>query len=644
MAFRDWFRRDRSEVTEATRALTPSQVPERAGYLYGIPRGGLNEVNAGIGEATQTDRRSQLQQLYESFLACPWAWASVQAIARTITAGGIVADWDADSGEGDEEPQKPESVLALERLIAYVNPDQDIRQLMRIAVIDLLVFGGAFLEVTRWGDTPVALWNLDYPTTTPITDEHGTVTGYVQVTEYGQRAEFKPDEVIHIKLDAPRSGVFGVSPTQANLLPITSWLFAAATGKEMFRKGLPATVHADFPAGASKTEQDTWVNQVMARNIGPRNIGRPWVTRGGATLKELQTGKVADVLTFLNQKRDEILAGYGVPPAKVGVIESGNLGGGTGTSQDKTFKINTCMPIAELILEKINFTITRNGFGVEGWHLKFRDVDYRDDAVIEDIRDKRLRNGAWLLNKYRTDIGEPAVDGGDEAVLVDRQNLVLWRDMARMSEAMIAGRAGAAGAAGMQMQDTPPGQQDQAPQDQGQQQQDDGQRESVSPVMLARYRQRLAEAQHAMGITEAVGQDPGDAVASQLSDNFPPGAIKWVGQSAWQGPARIPLSEIDTRDRSEWDASRPQDRPQIEKLRRKLRRKLSRGARPKPVILIKWPGAAKWVIVDGHHRFLAAEAEGIQWVWAYTGQVADERGPWDVMAASEEGRKDKKAA
>jgi hypothetical protein len=647
VAFRNWFRRDRGEITEATRTLTPAEVPQRAGFLYGVPRGGINEVNAGIGASTQTDRRSELQQLYESFLACPWAWACGQAIARTITAGGVVADWDADSGEGGEEPEKPENVQALERLVAFVNPDQDIRQLARNVVVDLQVFGDALLEVTWWGDTPVALWNLDVPTTNPVTDEHGVISGWVQVTDAGQRAEFSPREVIHISLDAPRSGVFGVSPTQASLLPITAWLFAAATGKEMFRKGLPATVHADFPAGVSKGDQETWVAQVMARNVGPRNIGRPWVTKGGATLKELQTGKIADVLTFLNQKRDEILAGYGCPPAKVGVIESGNLGGGTGTSQDKTFKINTCMPIAELIMEKINFAITKNGFGVEGWQLKFRDVDYRDDAVIEQIRDTRLRNGAWILDRYRADIGEPPVEGGGQAVLVDRQNLVLWSDMAAMSKAMIANRNAPAMVAGEQMQTgpaagQPPGT---VPQD-GQQQDGEGQggqRESVSPVILARYRARLREAQQAMALTEAASQDPGDSVYAQLSDNFPARALKWVKVSAWEGPMRIPLAEIDTADRDQWDASRPQDQPAIDKFRAKLRRKLARGGRLKPVVLVKWPGAKKWVIADGHHRFVAAEQEDAGWVWAYAGRVDSEKGPWNTMAAGEQRRKGKAA-
>ena len=445
MGLRSWVRErlGSGQIEEAvTRASSaPAKTPEREGYVSGIGPSGLNEYNAGIGASTQTDRRSLMSQLNEAYLACPWAWASVNAIARTITAGGLVTDWDADDGEGDQEtPDKPADVLALERMLAYCNPQQDIRQIMRSAITDLLVFGDAFLEVVWVGNQPVAMYNLDSPTTTPLADEHGQITGYVQTTEFGQRAKFEPHEVIHIALDAPRSGVFGVSPTQAALLPITSWLFTASTGKEIYRKGVPPVIHVDFPSGMAPAEQNRWRAMFMQQNVGPRNIGVPIVTKGNAAVRELAHNRNADLAAYKDQLRDEILACYGVPPAKAMVIESGNLGGGTSEGQDKTFRVNTCQPIAELVLEKLNFHIVRQGFGITNWHLKFADIDMRDSATIEGIRDTRLRNGSWTLNRYRAEIGEPPTDGGDDAVLVDRQNLVLWRDMQAMSQAGVAAK------------------------------------------------------------------------------------------------------------------------------------------------------------------------------------------------------------
>jgi hypothetical protein len=637
VAFRNWFRRNGGDVEEATRALTPAQVPERAGYAYGIPMGGLTEYSAATGGATGTDRRSQLAALYDAYLTCPWAWACVQAIARTITAGGLVMDWDSDTGEGNQEaPEKPEAVLAVERLFDFTNDRQNIRQLLRNVVVDLLVFGDAFIEIVWWGNTPVALYNLDNPTTTPLADEHGKVTGSVQVTEWGGRADFQPRDVLHISLDAPRSGVFGVSPTQAALLPITAWLFAAACGKEMARKGLPINVHVDFPQSMQAAEQNRWLAQYAARNIGPRNIGTPIATKGGAHVAELAAGKITDILAFKDQARDEICSSYGVPPAKAGIIESGNLGGGTGEEQDRTYRVDVCGPIAELVLEAINFSVVQAGFGVEDWHAKFREIDYRASGVVEGIRDQRLRNGSWTLNKYRAEIGEPPVEGGDDAVLVDRQNLVLWSDMVAMSKAVIAGK----GAPGVAAGETPPGGEPMAP---------DGTvppeappdgplppapapKESVPVAVLARYRARLTEALRSMPVTESAG-DAGTGVYSQLAKNFPPSAIAWVKDASWAGPKMIPLDQVDTSDRDHWDAS---SQPQIVARKRKtLRRKLAAGEHPKPVVMVKRPGSGKYLIADGHHRFLAAEAEKQAAVWAYVGKVDAEDGPWNQMALSQ---------
>lgn len=628
---------DSGLIAEARTVRTgtgPGKIPERAGWVNDIPDGGLNEYQAGMGASTQTDRRSLLRELWEAYLSCPWSWACVTAISRTITAGGLVMDWDNDDGEGDEEtPDKPAEVLAFENLIDFCNPRNDIRQLLRNVVADLQVFGDAFIEVVWWGNTPVALYNLDAPTTTPLADAHGTVSGYVQVTDSGERASFKPREVIHISLDSARPGVFGVSPTQAALLPITAWLFAAAAGKEMFKKGLPPNVHADLAAATSAAEMRKWDNQYRAGNLGVKNIGAPITTKGGGKVNELQSGKIQDVINGKNQSRDEIVSSYGVPPAKVGIIESGNLGGGTGSDQNRTYELDTCEPIAQLILEKLQFHLVVQAFGISGWHVKFGEVDYRSEADVESIRDQRLKNGSWTLNKYRAVIGEPPVDGGDDAVLVDRQNLVLWSDIAAMSKAQVASKGAPAVAAG----ETPPGGEPLQP---GQPAPPAAEppAESLRVVQMAAYRKRLREAMAHSPLTEGKRTEPettAEQVYDQLRKNFSPDSIAWVlkdGVVEWEGPQIVPEDHIDMSDRAEWNASH--EPALVQKFRSKLRRRKAKGKHLKPAILIRRPGSDKDVIADGHHRVLATLAEDAQ-VWAYVGRVKKAKGPWDQLALSE---------
>lgn len=447
MGFFSWLGFGRSDAAEAApEAEHAAPSARRIGYESGVPLGGTTEYNQG----SAGDPADDLTQLYDAYVACPWAGAGINAIARTVTAGGLVTDWTGDAEHGGMEvPPKPPEVVRLEKLLAYCNAREDAVQITRGAVADLAIFGKAFLEVAWFLGEPIALWSLDATTMRVIADEHGEITSYVQVTDQGQKAEFEPHQIIYIALDAPRSGLDGLSLMRQALLSVTTWLFAKATQKETYRAGDPPEIHVDFPGGMQDGDIKRWLAQYRQRNRGARNIGNPIATKNNGKVAELQRSKGVDLQKTLDQCRDEILSILGVPPAKVGVIESGNLGGGTGEEQDKTFMYNTCGPLGALVLEKLNFYLVQQGFGITDWKLKWGDVDWRDSKVIEEIRDKRLHSGAWTLNRYRADIGEPPVDGGDDPAVIERESIVLWRDIERMSEATIAHTAAAGVTAGI---------------------------------------------------------------------------------------------------------------------------------------------------------------------------------------------------
>ena len=420
------------EILEAR----PKSLPKRAGFAAGVPVGGSTEVNPGENVTAGTmDRSTFMVQLLQAYLACPWASASIDTIARTATAGGLEVAFEGGMTGPNKTPDAPDEVRKVQELLRYVNPTDDIRQMMRQVITDLLIFGDSFTEVVWVMGEPVALYPLDPNTMTVLSDEHGVVNGYYQKTPTNREAKFRPHEVIHVKFDAPGSTLYGVSPTQKNILPITSWLFTAALIKETMKRGDPLRAHVDWPIALPEAEMKKLQQQYAIRNLGARNIGNLFETKGGAVVTEMGSNQINNWLNTLQQRRDEILSGYGVPPSKVGVIEAGNLGGGTGTQQDKTFRVNTVGPIQELVLEKFSFALLYQAYGITDWTLKFGVVDWRDDEVIELIRDQRIRNGTWTLNKARSDIGEPPVKGGDDAVLIDRQNMVLWSDLSDLSAA-----------------------------------------------------------------------------------------------------------------------------------------------------------------------------------------------------------------
>lgn len=630
----------RWKVTEASRGqqFVPATtrpatnvVPNRSGYVNGVPPGGFDETEAaGSSPASNTDRATFLQELWEEYLACPWAWACVNVIARTVTAGGLLMEWDSDTGEGDaKQPAKPSAVLAFERLIAFCNPTQDIRQLCRNVVADLQVFGGAMIEVVWFAGIPVALYNQDFPTTFPLTDQHGNVQGYKQVTEHGQEAHFAEKQIIYITLDSARPSVFGISPTHAAEESIVAWMYLHACEKEAARRGLPPNVHIDHPAGTPEGEVKKHQDQYVARNLGPSNVGTPITTKGGGKVQELQTAKLTDILAAKKEARGEIVSSYGVPPAKVGIIESGNLGGGTGSDQNKSFWIDIINPIAQLVAEKLHFALAVKGFGVTGWHVKFGGVDYRDDKTIEDIRDQRLRNGSWTLNRLRADIGEPRVDGGDDPVLVARQDIVLWSDMARRSDASITAMSGGLeGPGGPGTPGPPPAVGTEPSKGQG------GRDNGMGGEMIAAIAAAVVAEMRRAGNGEVLEHTPKLTVAqkvwNQLSRNFPATSLDWVKDTGWE-LAWVHPGDIATEDTAEWAASH--DPKTVSRIRRKLRR----GGKVAPVVLVRTPGSHADIIVDGHHRVLAAMKEG-HMVRAYVGHVNSSTGGWQTLATRQHRR------
>jgi hypothetical protein len=131
--------------------------------------------------------------------------------------------------------------------------------------------------------------------------------------------------------------------------------------------------------------------------------------------------------------------------------------------------------------------------------------------------------------------------------------------------------------------------------------------------------------------------DPGaEAVYQQLSKNYPPGALSWVHDAQWEGPHYVPLDQVDFEGQDRWAASG--DPKKVKKSRQKIEKREEKGEPPKkPAVLVARPGKPTQMVADGHHRALAQqelEADGQgsgKGLWAWTGHVDSDEGPWDEM-------------
>lgn len=433
-----FFRAPVTEAAPSTSSLTPDYTPaqiKRRGYEFGVP---LTSEMPSAQMAASAERQQMLQHLHDAYNTCGWMSSAIGVVARTVTAGGMQIVPDDDIPIGDV-PDEPPEVIRLRKLMKFTNESQDIIQLLRMVITSLQLFGDAYIEVIWLLGEPVALYLLDATTMTVISDNHGQVTGYRQDVDGLRQAQFTMDQVIHISMDSPRGGLYGVSPAQLALLPTTAWIFTVATIQECFRRGDPPRLHIDL-AHYEDADVQRFREQYQVFNLGPKAVGTPVITTGGGAVAVLDPRKVTDYLDTERVLRDQIIACFGVPPSKLSIVEAGNIGGGSGEAQNKTFQVNTVIPIANLLLEKLNFHLVQKGFGISGWHLEFAEVDFRDSLTVEQVRDTRLKSGAYTINDWRAELGKPPIDGGDVAIVELRSGAIAWEDMEAFSKASIANK------------------------------------------------------------------------------------------------------------------------------------------------------------------------------------------------------------
>lgn len=312
-----------------------------------------------------------------------WVRAVVGVICKAVTARGytlVPLKPDAD----------PANVERLSEFFSNCNPNDTFLEILDDITRDEYVFGNAFLEVVYGPDgKPRELWNLEAPAIRVKADEHGTITGYVQCPRWStaKNVDFDPKEVIHFKLGTKGATLYGLSPLISLVLPVTVDRFAQVYNRSFFVNG--AKIRGAFimkDATPEQVERNREYLQAKAKN--PDQAHTDLVLEGEVEYKQISVNqKDMEFLELREFTRNEILAVYGVPPSKVSIIETGNIGAGTGEHQTQTFYEETILPFQMRVAEKITKHIIRDGFGITDWAFQFnkRAIDEKDQAEIFNI-------------------------------------------------------------------------------------------------------------------------------------------------------------------------------------------------------------------------------------------------------------------
>ena len=219
---------------------------------------------------------------------------------------------------------------------------------------------------------------------------------------------FEPENIIHIY--EPRiqlkSSRWGASVIDTVAMDISLEVLGLNHNREVFEN------HGLDPRGVLSFDKDLSSNTVKA-NINrlkkQKNKKGIIAVQGGNYTRTNPSNKEMEFLELLFYARDKIISAFGVPPAKAGIIETANLGSGSGEAQAKDFH-KILKGNSQVIENAFNKTLGRSGFQ-EVFNFTLEDIENKQ--IRAEIEDKQLRNGSTYINEVRSGYGLEPVEWGN---------------------------------------------------------------------------------------------------------------------------------------------------------------------------------------------------------------------------------------
>lgn len=232
--------------------------------------------------------------------------------------------------------------------------------------------------------------------------------------------DVRGDEVIWIKRYTPRSTFYGLPP----IIPAIGAIYGDRARLKynvafFDNYGVPAfaviitgdfqtndleeddpnynfdkTLKGQIQANMQKLMQDPYSTLVLTiPSVGGEG-------KVNVELKPLATDtKEASFRLFRKDNRDEIIHAHKVPPYRIGINETGSLGGSNSEESTKIYKMGVINPIQSQICNSITYYVVNQGFNIMDWTFGVQEGDIRDVALDVDSAVKLISNAMMTPNQ-----------------------------------------------------------------------------------------------------------------------------------------------------------------------------------------------------------------------------------------------------
>ncbi|MBI5522919.1 MAG: phage portal protein [Desulfarculus sp.] len=348
--------------------------------------------------------RAQQLQAYQG-----WVYAAVNAIAGRVAGMPLRLFARTPAGPGPEVLEHP-----LLDLLARPNPIMTSRQLRFTLVTHLELTGMAFaLAMDNALGRPAELWPLNPADLIEIqtgSDTRQAITGFRFQVPGGQAVTFAPGEVLYLRHPSPTSLIYGMSPIAAMAHAFDIDLAVRVYQRNFFRNSARPEVVLSTDQRLTEEEARRLLTRWNQKHQGLAHVFEPTLLDAGLKVQPLSySAKDFEFMALAGWTQDNILAAYGVPAGKLGLVKDVNRANAQGI--DITFNSECIRPRLDLIEDALAaFLLPRYGQGLILKHDNPVPSD-RGQALKEAM--SYLDRGVLTINEVRAGLGRGPVDWGE---------------------------------------------------------------------------------------------------------------------------------------------------------------------------------------------------------------------------------------
>jgi len=341
--------------------------------------------------------------------------------------------WHIDPMDPDTEMDEAEMDAAL-ALLTSPHPSMTLGDIVKCVTMDYLVLGNAWMEVIREGNDPNGLPSGLAHAPGIMMRINASMKGFVMLShDYNNIAYFRtlfsdPDdpssldsrdghvlnEMIFFRRYHPGSAWYGVPKIASAFRAIKGNIYSAERNIRFFLNraypewsiSIKQTTDNINREAIEELEQDLVEH---FRNLLKGDDFRTLINSLPSGV-ELEFQELAaklndgELRNYRLDNRDEILRAYQMMPNRVGVIESGNLGGGTGESQIEIYNTSVVKPLQEMFERVIDALLHAErplGLGLKTVRFKFDEIDSIDEQREATIAATISSTGWLTVNEGR---------------------------------------------------------------------------------------------------------------------------------------------------------------------------------------------------------------------------------------------------